>query len=187
MFDMITYEKVLDDVAMRNTKLNTCMICDNRSKYPCVITNSDAVYNSDYAKQYKVWPLFVGHAGGSILLFPNDIGFTWFSEQSKLQDIVKDILEYLQKYDKNIKMDGNDVMLNDKKLFGTMSNGCGPYYEGMFFSFDIDLDIIKKVCTKEMKKEPIGLSYLGITPKEMAELAENLANKYNLKLYGGGN
>jgi lipoate-protein ligase A len=184
MLDMANYKKMIYDMT-DNLLLETCVICNNRSGKPCVITNGSTKHNEEFAEENGVWPLFVGHIGGSIVLFPKDIGFTWVTKESKLQDIMKDILEYLQKYNSEITMNGNDVMLGDNKLFGTMSNGKGPCYEGMFFSFDIDLDIIKGVCTKPMVKEPLGLSSLGITPEEMAKLAEDLAKKYNLKLYGG--
>lgn len=184
MFDMYNYANNFFQIDNKKM-VDICLLCDNRSDKPCVITNASAIHNKDYIKENGIWTLSVGHAGGSIVLFPKDIGFTWVSKESKLQDIMKDILEYLQKYNSEITINGNDVMLGDKKLFGTMSLGGGLYYEGMFFSFDIDLDVIKGVCMKPMVKEPFGLSSLGITPEEMAKLAEDLAKKYNLKLYGG--
>ena len=184
MFSLINYKRNILKIT-EPPMLETCLLCNNRSEKPCVITNGTAKYNKDYAKENGIWPMFVGHAGGSIVLFPKDMGFTWVTKTSKLQDIMNDILEYLQKYNSKITINGNDVMLGDKKLFGTMSFGDGPYYEGMFFSFDIDLNIIKGICTKPMEKEPLGLSSLGVTPEEMAKLAEDLAKKYNLKLYGG--
>lgn len=184
MFSMSNYKHKILEIT-EPPMLETCLLCNNRTNHAYVITNGDAVYNKEYVEKNNIHPLFVGHVGGSIILFPKDIGFTWVTKESKLQDIMKDILEYLQKYNSEITMNGNDVMLGNKKLFGTMSNGEGPYYEGMFFSFDIDLDIINGVCTKPMVKEPLGLSSLGITPEEMAKLAEDLAKKYNLKLYGG--
>lgn len=186
MFDLVNYEKFIIDVT-EPPRINTCLLCNNRTKKPAVITNGDAKYNEDKAKEFGVWPIFVGHAGGSILLFPEDIGFTWIINKSILPDILKDILEYLKKFNDKIVLEGNDVMLDDKKLFGTMTLGEGPYYEGMFFSFNINLEVIKQVCLKPMKKEPYGLSNLGITPEDIEKLIKDLCTKYKLEIYGGEN
>lgn len=186
MFNMNKYEKHISDI-INNNLSNVCLLCDNRSDKPAVITSSGTHHDEERAKELGIWPISVGHAGGSIILFPKDMGFTWFSEKTLLQDILNDILKYLKKYNSKITLKGNDVMLGNNKLFGTMSNGVGPYYEGMFFSFDTDLEVIRQVCLKEMEKEPLGLSSIGVTPEEMTKLAGNLAKKYNLEMYGGDN
>lgn len=182
MFDFINYYEKLMEIDSKQI-FDVCLLSKNMSDKPYIATNGDNSYNKDYVISENFTRVKAEHVGGTIILFPNDIAFTWISHQTKLKDILNDIIIYLNKFDNNIVLKDNDVMLGDKKLFGTMSSGVGPYYEGMFFSFNSDIEIIKKVSTKPMVKEPIGLSAIGITSEDIQNLIMNLIQKYNLKLY----
>ena len=184
MIDMINYKEAICTI-LNNRLYETCIICKNTSNKPYIIANDSSSYNEEYAKANNIQSVYAGHTGGSLLLFPEDLGFTWISTEKKLPMIIQDLLDYLKAYNTAIKLEGNDIMLDNNKLFGTMSSGDGPYYEGMFFSFNSDIDTIKKICKKPMKKEPYGLSNLGITSEEIEKLIVNLCNKYELKIYGG--
>ena len=77
-------------------------------------------------------------------------------------------------------------MLDNNKLFGTMSYEIGNrYYEGMFLSYKIDIDIIKNVCTKEMKKVPLGLTDLDVNKKDLNQVIIDILKENNINEFGG--
>lgn len=181
MFDLMDYSKYLHKI-IDTDKFNTCLLCKNFLDTPCVITSNTAKYNKKYVETHNIPQSFTGHLGGAIVFFPNDIGFTWWTKESILKDVLKDVIDYLKQYNPQIVLVDNDVMLDDKKLFGTMSNPGTGFYEGMFFSFDSDIKIIKNISTKPMVKKPLGLSSIGVTPEDIEELINNIIKKYNLKI-----
>ena len=182
MFDFINYYEKLMKVDNKQI-FDVCLLSKNMSNKPYVATNGDNSYNKEYMLSKGFIRVKSEHVGGTIILFPNDIAFTWMSRQTKLKDILKDVLDYLTKINPNVVLKDNDVMLGDKKLFGTMTSGEGPCYEGMFFSFDSDVETIKKISTKPMVKEPLGLSSIGVTPEGIEKLIIKIIRKHNLKLY----
>ena len=173
MFDMKFYEE-----KMANLEINSCMLCQNLSDKPYIGWNAKTVFNNpdDYF-------LIDGkYAGGNVIAFPGDMVCNWISDRNIIGDFVQDICIYLSNKGIEVYGDNNDVMVNGRKLFGTMTNNYnGNYYEGMFLSFDPDKEIIKKICTKEMKKEPIGFTELGVTHEEIIKLCQELIKKYGMK------
>lgn len=173
MFDMKLYEEKLSQA-----KLNDALLCQNLSNKPYIIINNNSNYNND--EDYEI--IRTQHSGGVGVIFPLDLGFTWINTTSILGDIVNDIGIYLIKKDIPVYGEGNDIMINDRKLFGTMSTfNNDNYYEGVFLSFNTNTEIIKKICKKEMIKTPIGLAEFEVTPHEMITLCQDLIKKYGLK------
>lgn len=164
--------------SIKNPSINDACICQNTHDTPYIITNENSPYKNP-KKKYKV--IDGKFAGGTYVLFPNDIAFAWYTSESLLSDIVVELFRFLQSENVPVYEDGNDFMVKGKKLFGTMSmevpNGC---YEGIFFCFDPDIDLIKSVCVKEMKKEPIGLTTFGIKPEMIITFCRQMIEKHNL-------
>ena len=184
MLDMLNYRTYLEKV-VHDMKLNTCICCRNFSDKPYVIVPDNVEYDKEYVLNHKLDVIYSSHDGGVLVLFPNDIAFTWLTDKPILDDIMKDVLDYLKSINDKIVMDGNDIVLDGKKLFGTMSKKANICYEGMFFSFDNDIDMINTISKKEMKKIPQGLSTIGITPDDVIKLIYKLIDKYKLNIYGG--
>lgn len=173
MFDMKLYEE-----KMANLEINSCMLCQNISDKPYIGWNDKTKFDNpdDYF-------LIDGkYIGGNVIAFPGDLVCNWISNKSILDKFISDLVMFLQNKGLLVYGDNNDVMIDGQKLFGTMTTPYnGNYYEGMFLSFNPDVEIIDKICKKEMKKKPIGLSCFGITPEEMIEICRKLIKKYGLK------
>jgi len=179
MLDLTKYEMYLQDVL--NQKQAIALLCENKTDKPIIATNKQ----SDYVNDKKYVVLDTKHQGGTLVLFPKDITFTWVSNESKINDIVREIYQYLLNKGLVLSTDNNDIMLRNEKLFGVMSyKSDDMYYEGMFISFNTDVNIIKQVCTKQMNKVPIKMPE-EINRNTLVILLKDLCKKHNLKLYGG--
>lgn len=179
MLDVIKYETYLQDVL--NQKQDIALLCENKTDKPIIATNEQ----SNYINEEKYIVLDAKHQGGTLVLFPKDITFTWISNESKINDIVREIYQYLLSKGLPLSVDNNDIMLKDKKLFGVMSYKLDDiYYEGLFISFNTDVNIIKQVCIKQMNKVPTKMPE-EINRDTLIKLLKDLCKKYNLELYGG--
>ena len=173
MFDVKQYEDKL-----KNIKINDSFLCQNMSEEVYIAMNNNTTYKNN--KNYLV--INGEYAGGTIVLFPKDIVFTWYTKRNMTNEILGDIINFFAERDVPIYGSSNDIMIDGKKLLGTTSSEYKDgYYEGLFFSFDPDKEIIRSICQKEMKKEPIGLSTYNILPEDIIELCKKIINKYNLK------
>ena len=174
MFDMKLYEEKLN-----KANVGDALLSQNLKKEPYIIINDKSDFNNPY--NYEI--IKTNHAGGVGVIFPLDLGFTWITSKQILPKILNDISTYLQNKNIPICGQGNDILVNDQKLFGTMFKKLEEniFYEGLFFSFNSDINIIKKICKKEMIKKPIGLSEFKVTPEEIIKLCQSLIKKYGLK------
>lgn len=174
---MITLEKYTSNILNIHEK-NSSVLCENNTDETCICSDKDGSFRNVYKLQVHQ----IYHDGGVIVLFPGDLLFLWLVEESILKNITIDIVEWLQRHKVNAKIDRNDVMVDNYKLFGTMSRNVGNYkYEGMFISFNSDPSIIDTICNKPIRKVPKGLSKLGINRKEVISFIQELMFKYDLK------
>lgn len=182
MFNMIDYEKNMAWMRVSQT-LNRSLVCQNLSDRPYCIIPVDNKYNKEYIKEFNIPVVYSSHRGGALVLFPNDIAWTWFTDIAKMKPILEDILAYLKEFNNEFYIDGNDIMYGENKVLGSMSVGEGLHYEGIFFSFNSDVEIIKNVTLKEINKAPIGLAEFGIEPNHIIQMIEMLIDKYGLAEY----
>lgn len=185
MFNMKDYKSNLAKV-MAEGELNTCLVCQNVDDFPYVVCNAVSKYKEENVSKYNAVVTHAYHNGGVIILFPEDIGFTWYSSEDILDRVINKIIKFLKTFSDQIWRNGNDVMFGEKKLFGCSTNGNGPYYQGMFFSFNADVSVIRDLSAKESVKEPVGLSVLGVTPDQIKTLIAEIIEEYNLKDEFGG-
>ena len=173
MFDMKFYEE-----KMASLETNSCMLCQNVSDKPYIGWNEKTKFENP-----EDFFLIDGkYIGGNVIAFPDDLVCNWISDKSLLDDFVADVAKYLSEKFIPVYRDNNDIMVDGKKLFGTMSTPYnGNYYEGLFLSFRPDIETIQKVCKKEMKKVPVGLAEFGVTPEEIIKLCQELIKKYGMK------
>lgn len=181
MFDMSEYENELTKV-LQDDVSNVYFLCENRLEKPYVIVNKESKFNEKYVSEKQFPILKTNHNGGVGVIFPTDVGFTWVSDKSSLRDIVAEILIFLQKHKGAVWSHGNDIMFDQYKLFGTMGYKIdNRYYEGVFFSFNSDPEIIEKVCLKKQVKIPKGLSEIKIDRDELISVAIKAAENRGLK------
>ena len=122
-------------------------------------------------------PVYKTHDfGGSIVNFKEDVCVCNY--QTDLNSFGDDLMDLLVVYFKrrglNAERDGNDILVDeDYKVASYMSekiNGC--IYTAAHISVGMDLNIIERVCTKEMIKIPKGLLDYGITQQDIISLIE---------------
>lgn len=178
MFDILDYEKIFND---NRSKTNRALLCENRTADPIIVTNDDSNYDNE--NDYKI--INNMHQGGTLVIFPQDIVFTWLSDKTLLKKLCREL--YVLFYEKGLMLsnDGNDILFEGKKLFGTMSCKLDKgYYEGLFFSFNSDNKIISEVCNKKMIKIPISMPK-QVAREELIAVVLDFCKNYNLELCGG--
>ena len=148
---------------------------------PYILTGATNIEGKDFEFDGKTKVLSLPNIGGTLIMSEGDLdighfklGFNNFNER-----FGKELLEYLSK--KNIKCEwvGNDLIVDSKYKVASYSSVMydGLLYSAFHISVNIHLDIIKKVCKKEMVKIPRGLSDYGITTEELKKLLFNFVDK----------
>lgn len=130
-------------------------------------------YNKQYCEENKIVVLPLNYSGGTIVTTKEDLGIVLCIKEELSQDrllikINRWITENVSKSD----IVGNDILINGYKVLGSSHRRVGNkniyYYQ---VSFDVNLDRIKKICVKEMKKEPRGLkSFKDCDSKSLIEV-----------------
>ena len=112
------------------------------------------------------------HIGGSIVCFPGDLSICmfWQNGNDKGHQWMQDCAKLLKQHGaQEVILDENDVLADGKKV-ASWANAAlqnGWIQTVAHFSVNIDLDLIKLLCTKPMLKIPGALSDYGITAEEL--------------------
>ena len=173
MIDFLEWENLYKK-AINNNLTNVCIFAENKLNKPIVTLSDTREYNKEYCEENNISVVYCSYAGGTLVFSPNDIALCWISNKDILYSISGEIVKYLKKYINELYSSGNDVMIGNKKLFGTTSKQLNDelFYQGFFVSFNPDVDLIKKICTKPMEKEPSGLSKWNIDRQEIIYIIE---------------
>ena len=119
-----------------------------------------------------VWE--AGHLGGSIVCFPGDLSLCRVSwgPDGWGEEITAKFAAYLETTGKEVRIDGNDVLLDGKKVMSWAEAflRSGWVQTVAHFSVNTDLDLIRELCTKPMLKTPGQLSDYGITAEKIISL-----------------
>ncbi len=142
------------------------IVCINAA--PCVWTGELNTLNLAACKRNK---LYVGrgkYLGGSIVNMPGDLSIcmtTWGNSELAPQ-IVERAAAWLEKRGAAITRDENDVLADGKKVvsWARVTTVQGWCQSVVHFSVGaMDLELVREICTKPMKKTPGALSLYGIT------------------------
>jgi lipoate-protein ligase A len=77
----------------------------------------------------------------------------------------------------NAVYEDNDVLIDGYKVCGTCITRYGKIdYNGVYIGIYTNLDHIKQICRKPMKKVPKGLSEYGITSEEVEQMFLDFCN-----------
>ena len=140
-------------------------------------------YNLEYCIEHNIPILHSNRVGGTIVAKANDIDFFYVMENNNVPDEIVKILYYLRNV-KHLNADlsespdyiGRDILIDDIYKVATFTNsqqGDGSFFSAGHISMSVDLEAIKNICLKPMKKIPKGLSEYGITQEEIINLIEN--------------
>lgn len=146
-----------------------------------VLVNGNS-YDEEKRKELGVAILPIPlNMGGSLVISEGDIEVGILVPEGAGNYYVSDFVEYLLKFlhDKDIPAiyDGNDILIKGYKVCGIaqmLRNGMA--YVAVHIAVNVDLDLIRQICTKPMNKEPKGLSEWGVTTEELVEAMKEYGN-----------
>lgn len=130
-------------------------------------------FNREYCEQNNIICKERPYAGGVLCILPTDLEVSIIAIDAPSifpQLIINKVLEWIKSkinQEVEIVISGNDILINNMKVFG-MANYTYQNVTvcGFHLAFNIDLDFIKQVCTKEMVKVPTGLNNFGNFDRE---------------------
>jgi len=125
------------------------------------------------------WDL--GLKGGTFIINKGDVGFIFCSHDDEATQLcikaVSKFLSFMKSKGIEIVQDNNDFLIDGYKVCG-FTHACVEkcILYAMSFNFNVDLDLIKSICTKPMIKIPKSLADYGITQEEIINLITSLNN-----------
>lgn len=110
---------------------------------------------------------------GTIIANKGDfgIGYIGKTENQWHKHFVAYFLNWLRNKGLNAEYVDNDILVNGYKVCGICVNRYGRIdYTGGIIGINTNLEHIKTICRKPMKKVPKGLSEFGITTEEVEQM-----------------
>ena len=172
-----TFSEVTDLVTnILSEQKEACVYCISDEN--CVIVGSNGGVNKTEALNRGIRLVEIKHEGGTIIASPGDVQIGIFTHgytgNNYRQQIISNILDKLKQNGHNAILDKNDILVNDKKCVGFGSRMFGDIlYTAIQISVNIDIDLIKTICTKKMSKVPDGLSNYGIITEDILDILFN--------------
>lgn len=170
----VTLDTVTAEVSKAlQSNQESCIYCVADTKSAVVGTNQGA--NMNAIEQEKIKLIQIKHEGGTIILSPGDVDigiFTKdFSGHEYREKIIEEIISLLKISKEVISREGNDVLVNGKKVIGYGSRRYGDLlYTAIHISINADLNLISKICMKPMQKIPGSLSDYGVSSKDIEKI-----------------
>lgn len=126
---------------------------------------------------YEVYELF--HNGGAIVQNSGDVLMAHFGipENGWIYKFIDFFVSWLKTKGLNADYIDNDIVVDNYKVCGLAVTRYGRIdYSCIFVGINTNLDHIKAICKKPMKKVPKGLSKYGITTEEVEEMFLEFCN-----------
>ena len=127
---------------------------------------------------YEIIELY--HNGGTLVLNPGDVLIGHFGgcENEWYDRLMSYLSDWLKFKGLNAVREGNDILVDGYKVSAYCVTCYGRIdYTGVFIGINTNLDHIKQICRKPMKKVPKGLSEYGITTEEVEEMFLNFCKE----------
>lgn len=170
-------EVIYIDVKDLTVGLENAIHNEQYGVYISVSNDSYAFHGSDYidynlAEKLGVYVAELYHKGGTIIGGSGDLGIEIVAPVSIELDadvILKKFYEIISKYMDNVEISGNDILVNGKKVLGSMSRRVGnAFIWAAQVSFEDHSELINQLCNKKSIKQP---SYIdsNILNKDMFE------------------
>ena len=131
-----------------------------------------------YDLGYNIYEML--HGGGIIVVEPGDIDIAHFGDNgNKFRfELIEYLKDWLCSKGLNAEIDKNDILVDGYKICGT---GIKQYqeidYSTIHIGINTNLENIKLICKKPMKKIPKGLIEYGINSSEVIEKVLEFCNK----------
>lgn len=175
---LISWCKLLPSIAESPEDDIYLALCDGPSRPIVTLGNMNDI-DLDYCKKADLIVVDQQREGGSIIFFEDNIGIGLIYNKDLystyiLHTLYQDFVQFLQDKHINAAIVDNDILIDGKyKIAGYMKTSLPPNfmqkYEGLQISINVDNELIKNICTKEMRKIPRGLSDYKVTATEVNE------------------
>lgn len=170
----VTLDTVTEEVAkVLYSNQEASIYCIADAKSAVVGTNHGADLDAIARENVKL--IQISHEGGTIVLSPGDVDIGIFTKgysgQEYRDKIIKKVIKLIEPSGAQIIEEGNDVLVDGKKVIGHGSRMYGEIlYTAIHISINADLELIKKICTKPTKKIPGSLSDYGIKAEDLKNI-----------------
>lgn len=136
----------------------------------CHGNNETKQLNEEYCKKNDI-PIYPYNSfGGNIVATKEDYGIAFFLPPSvdvSLQLVLENIISILEKYFSNVRIEGNDILLNDKKIIGSGSFGNEDIFCILiYFSMSDKGDLISNICGEPVSNKTPGYIDSNILSRE---------------------
>lgn len=165
------------DVRTLTTELENAV---QNEQYGIYISTADSLYafhgsdDIDYelCEQLGVCVAELYHQGGTIIGDKGDFGIEIVAPKEiglNTNFILNKFFEIIDKYEDNAVISGNDILINNEKVLGSMCRSVGDVFVwAAQVSFEEHDEIIKQVCQKQSSKKAGRIKHEALT-KEVFE------------------
>ena len=151
---------------------------------PCAIVGSNGGSDEDAAKFLGILVVHMGNEGGTIVANTGDVDIGIFTNGYSGNDIRDRLIGLISEEGKansgaEIMLDGNDYMVNGRKVIGCGSRmHDGVLYTAMHIAIHSNVELVRKICTKRMSKVPGALSEYGVTTEFVTTALQKAIKEY---------
>lgn len=150
----------------------------HRPIFPLVHLGLENDIDEEYCKKHNI-PIFrVKRLGGAIVSNIDDFDFVIVNKTTnsrKVPLILEKLIHLLVSKNVNVSVENNDILCDGYKTASySYREVPGGIYTAIHISMKVDLDLIKNICTKEMKKIPKGLCDFRITYEDIEKLIQEV-------------
>lgn len=165
-------------------KITNC-IKEQKEGFFYFIPNKTAIFrgynnllDENLCKELNLDIIELNNEGGIIVSGKDSIAIGLLSKNidNKYNEMITNILvDYLKQNNINVDLMGNDILIDNKyKVASSSTRRFGDIlFSAFHISFNVDLDLINKLCKKPMVKVPKGLDDYNINKSELSNIIIN--------------
>lgn len=170
-----TYSEIKKNIEWGNHTAFRVMV-----ESPIVFVHKERQVDEETCKSmgYEICEAY--YNGGTIIGNSGDMAFAHFGEISNgwMMHFVNYFVDWLKSKGLNAVYEDNDILVDGYKVCGMCVTRYGRIdYTAGFIGINTNLDHIKAICRKPMKKVPKGLSEYGITTEEIEQMFLEFCDK----------
>lgn len=145
---------------------------------PLVHLGSDNDINERYCIANNI-PIFrVQRTGGAIVSNVGDFEFVIVdpkTNKTKMPPLFSKLIHVLVSKNLYVEIENNDILVDGYKVASwAYKDVQGGIYTAMHISMSVNMESIKNICKKEMKKVPKGLNDFGVYEEDILKILEEL-------------
>ena len=160
------------------------IIVNYTKKIWCVCGNGND-FREDVCREKGIEVFYAHHPGGTTIVFPGDLSVMEIraGPSNFADDAFRAIYEALREQGIPVQLSGNDMIMlrrNSSEIVKVGSRGSNWIKDGwmestVHISVNVDVPLIRAICTKPMVKIPGALGEYGVTAEKLWESAKGVS------------